>query len=67
MIDSEALKSAIYTLAGFIIILFGVIWRLLANGFNRFEVNIKETVDRITVKVDKIDRWTADHIEKHHT
>lgn len=77
IIDSELLKSALYTLSFFIFVLFGVIWKLLFFVFNRFETNVKETIKtcRIGVdgyakdtrnKVDKIDRWTADHIEKHH-
>ena len=78
IIDSELLKSTVYTLGFFIFVLFGVIWKILFFVFNRFESNIKETIKTChsglddyakdtRKKVDKIDRWTADHIENHHT
>ena len=78
IINPDVLKSIIYLLGAFIVILLGFVWKIVAFGFNRFEANLTKTVKNChkglddyakdtRKKVDNIDRWTADHIEKHHS
>lgn len=78
MINTDILKSVIYTMGAFIFVLFGVIWKMLAIGFKRFEDNIVKTIQNChnelddyakttREKTERIDRWTSDHIEKFHT
>ena len=78
LITPDILKSVIYTMGAFIVVLLGFIWKIVLFGFNRFEKNVSKTIENChkglddyakdTRKdVEKLEKWQIHHIEAHHS